>query len=254
MQRCIKSVGAVILLSSFSSLADPVSELENLVNQWLQIEQQTSELETHWLEKKTSMQQTLILLDAEQTQLKQLNQNRQKNTSELAEKRTALIKKQSQLETDENALNSQLIQLSQQLRSLQVQLPPPLLASWQSIGDLDNESLDANEKLQIALKMLGQLADFQNRISIHEMAISNSEGKEIWVKQLYLGAAQAWFVSNDLSYAGIGFPSELGWQWQFDTEIDGEQIAHGIAVQEKKQAAHWLTLPVFSYAAKELTQ
>ena len=52
MQRFIKSVGAVILLSSFSSLADPVSELENLVNQWLQIEQQTSELETHWLEKK----------------------------------------------------------------------------------------------------------------------------------------------------------------------------------------------------------
>ena len=254
MQRFIKSLGAVILLSSFSSTADPVSELESLVNQWLQIEQQTNELETHWLEKKATMEQTLTLLDAEQTQLKQFNHNRQKNSSELAEKRTALIQKQGQLEVDESALNTQLNQLIQQLRSLQVQLPPPLFTSWQEIGDLTDENLDANEKLQIALKMLGQLADFQNRISIHEMAITNEQGKEIWVKQLYLGAAQAWFVSNDLSYTGIGFPAELGWQWQFDSELDGEQVAHGIAVQEKKQAANWLTLPVFSYAAKESIQ
>ncbi|MEL0642687.1 hypothetical protein V6260_19235, partial [Pseudoalteromonas aliena] len=71
------------------------------------------------------------------------------------------------------------------------------------------------------------LNDFQHRISIHEMAIKHPDGQEVWVKHLYLGAAQTWFVCEDLSYVGIGFPSDLRWLWEFDPSNNAEQVALG---------------------------
>ncbi|MDQ2044660.1 DUF3450 domain-containing protein [Pseudoalteromonas sp. 20-92] len=249
MRSLIKPISMVIALCCAMTVqADTVSELEQLINKWLQIENQNNKLNTHWLEQKSSMEQTLTLLDAEQQQLSELNQRRKKSTSELTQKREQLVTKQSELENDQQQLNEQLTRISKQLLSLQVQLPPPLLSSWKNTGDLTNSQLNTTDKLQTALKMLGLLRDFQQRISIHEMAILHPDGQEVWVKQLYLGAAQAWFVSEDLSYVGIGFPSDLGWQWEFDPSINAEQVALGIAVQQKKRAADWVTLPILSYA------
>jgi small-conductance mechanosensitive channel len=194
------------------------------------------------------MEQTLTLLNAEQAQLNELNKNRKKNSSELSKKREQLVTKQAKLESEQQQLTHQLERITQQLLSIQVQLPPPLLSSWESAGDLTNTQLNNSEKLQTALKMLTLLNDFQQRITIHEMAIKHPDGQQVWVKQLYLGAAQAWFVSEDLSYVGIGFATKLGWQWEFDSSIDAEQVALGIAVQQKKRAADWVTLPVLTYA------
>lgn len=251
MRSLIKPISVVIALCSTMAVkADTVSELEQLVNKWLKIENQNTELNTHWLEQKSSMEQTLTLLNAEQQQLSELNQRRKKSTSELAQKREQLVTKQSELENDQQQLNDQLARISGQLLSLQVQLPPPLLSSWKNTGDLSDSQLSTTDKLQTALKMLTLLNDFQQRISIHEMAIKHPDGQKVWVKQLYLGAAQAWFVSEDLSYVGIGFPSDLGWQWEFDPSINAEQVALGIAVQQKKRAADWVTLPILSYVNK----
>ena len=53
---------------------------------------------------------------------------------------------------------------------------------------------------------------------------------------------------TNLSYVGIGFATDLGWQWEFDPRINAEQVALGIAVQQKKRAAEWVTLPILTYA------
>ncbi|MEI8623719.1 hypothetical protein P4S81_06675 [Pseudoalteromonas sp. B28] len=79
MRSLIKPISVVIALCSTMAVkADTVSELEQLVNKWLQIENQNTELNTHWLEQKSSMEQTLTLLNAEQQQLSELNQRRKK--------------------------------------------------------------------------------------------------------------------------------------------------------------------------------
>jgi hypothetical protein len=232
-------------LASFIVKANsPVKELDQLVQRWLDTERQISELTIRGIEQKSSMEQTLQLLNAEYQQLNKKQMNRQINSGELAEKRTQLIAEQSELEKQQKSLTTALKTINQQLGSLQVQLPPPLLTSWQAAGDLHNTSLEVTERLQIALDALTLLIDFQNRISIHEMAIVHPNGKQVWVTQLYLGAGQAWFVSNDLSYAGFGYPSTLGWQWEFDDNINAEQIAKGIAIHKKSRSVDWIKLPI----------
>lgn len=241
----IKAALILASLSTFVAKANsPVNELEQLVQRWLQTERQISQLTLRGIQQESSMEQTIQLLDAEYQQLNKASVDREKGSGELAEKRTKMIADQTEIEKQQQVLTTQLTMINQQLGSLQAQLPPPLLNSWQAAGDLTNTSLEVTERLQIALDVLTLLIDFQSRISIHEMALNHPNGKQVWVTQLYLGAGQAWFVSYDLSYVGFGYPSILGWQWEFDDNINAEQVAKGIAIHKKQHAADWINLPV----------
>ena len=248
----MSSITKIIFITfSFCALnvqADTVSELEQLVNRWLLTERQVSALEKQAIEQKSSMQQSLTLLDAEYQQLNQVSKHRQKNGDDLAQQRADLVSKQETLEQDQQQLIAQLSKIDQRLMSLKAQLPPPLLNSWQAAGDLSNEQLETTDRLQITLKLIRLLSEFQQRISLHEMAISHPDGHQVWVTQLYLGASQAWFVSKDMSYVGVGFPTALGWQWQFDNTLNAEQVAKAIAIFNKQKPADWVKLPIIAYS------
>lgn len=251
-----RSALAICLLMpalGFNAYADSVGELEQLVERWLLIERQISELNSNHVEQKNSMEQSLKLLNAEHKQLSQLTKNTEKSGDELAQKRADLVQQQNELELEQQHLASQLTAISQALLSLQVQLPPPLVTSWQAIGDLNDKALTLTDKLQMVLKMTKQLTDFQQRISLHEATIPHPDGQEVWVTQLYLGASQAWFVSKDQSYVGTGCPTSLGWQWQFDEQINSDQVAKAIAIYKKEKSADWVTLPIKSYQPEAVT-
>ncbi|MEI8668103.1 hypothetical protein P4S65_07170 [Pseudoalteromonas sp. B131b] len=90
MRSLIKPISMIIALCCAMTVqADTVSELEQLINKWLKIENQNNKLNTHWLEQKSSMEQTLTLLDAEQQQLSELNQRRKKHQRAYSKTRTA---------------------------------------------------------------------------------------------------------------------------------------------------------------------
>lgn len=246
-------VSSLIPMLVQTAHADPVDKLEKLVDRWLLVERQISELNTHHIEQQNSMEQSLALLNAEYQQLSQVTKNTAKSGDELAQKRADLVQQQSKLELEQQNLATQLTTISQALLSLQVQLPPPLITSWQTIGDLNERSLALTDKLQMVLKMTKQLTDFQQRISLHEMAITHPDGQQVWVTQLYLGASQAWFVSKDKTYVGVGYPSSLGWQWTFDNNIDANQVAKAVAIYRKEKPADWITLPIKSYQPQLIT-
>lgn len=250
MSSITKIISIVLILCMGNAQADTVDKLEQLVNRWLFTERQISELETHAIEQKSSMQQSLTLLDAEYQQLNKVSKHRQKSGDDLAQQRAKLISTQQTLEQDQQQLTSELTKISQRLLSLKTQLPPPLLNSWQAAGDLTNEQLETTDKLQITLKLIRLLSEFQQRISIHEMAIAHPDGHQVWVTQLYLGASQAWFVSKDKSYVGVGFPTSLGWQWQFDNTLNGEEVAKAIAIFKKEKPADWVKLPILAHSSQ----
>ena len=58
--------------------------------------------------------------------------------------------------------------------------------------------------------------EFNQRIAIHNtnMLLPSSEGdSERLVNQIYLGLSQAWYISDDGEFYGIGRVEQSGWQW-----------------------------------------
>ncbi len=238
--RCLFVFGCF----SQTLLASEVAQLDDLVQKWLQLEQQNSAVKRDWQQLKNIMQQRAQLLKAEKQQLENVLYQNQQNTSEVESQRADLLAQQTELESEQAKATRRLEVIVQQLLAFETQLPPPLLTAWQKEKKGLEDSSNASQQLQVALALLSRFYEFQNRISVHEMPIEPSDGQPVMVKQLYLGVAQAWFMSRDGRYRGRGFPTVNGWQWQFDESIDPEKIQKAIDIFEKRAEPNLIDLPL----------
>lgn len=235
---------------AFSALVNATSEqpsaqqLDALVQQWLALEQQQLNQQKDWQLRKQSLQQGISLLQAEIKQLQQLQTQNTQQHNAVDEQRTALLAQQQQLEQQQQQGAEFIDTLLLQVSSMQSQLPPPLQQLWQQELASLPEQAEPSVTLQRALLLLSKLAEFQHRLSLDEMTLTTDQGQPVRVRQLYLGASQAWFSSADGSYAGIGLPDSNGWHWQFDSNIAGVHVLQAIAMVEKKAQAELISLPI----------
>lgn len=225
-------------------LAADVDSIDNLVRQWMSLEQQAAALESDWRQQQPVLQQRIALLQAEKAQLAQVLKDNQNVHSEVEARRAELLAEQTGMEAGQRQVVERLRQVRQRLQALAGQLPPPLLSAWNEEQATLNEDATASEQLQVALAQLSKLMEFDNRVTVHETTLPDPEGRRVLVKQLYLGVGAAWFVSGDGSYAGTGGPTPDGWQWRFDEDIDGSRIAEAIAIYEKQHDAELVQMPL----------
>ncbi len=229
-----------------------VEQTDKLVNRWLDTERQATHLETQWQAEKPVLNQRIALLKAERAQLKSILQRDSAQQSDVAERRAELLAEQTRMEEEQVKLEDGLRSLRKRLDYLARLLPPPLQAPWEKEQQIldgssqvsDQGSTQPSTQLQVAIAQLGLLADFDQRVSVHEMPLTTPNGSDVLVKQIYLGVGAAWFVGGDGTYAGWGAATPEGWVWHFDDSLDGDEIAKAVAVFEKKQQAELVTLPL----------
>ncbi|WP_340679095.1 DUF3450 family protein [Paraglaciecola sp.] len=228
--------------------AQEVAKADHMVEQWLSLERQNSSLESDWQAQQPLLLQRISLLEIEKKQLQAMLSEKSTDTSEVEQKRFKLIEEQSSLESKQEQLAQGVKVLLGQLSGLERLLPTPLQQNWQQ--ESANLSTDVGatpqlaERLQVALAQLTKLAEFDQRISVLQQTLLNQQGEQILVKQLYLGAGLAWFVSLDGTYAGSGQVTENGWVWQFDDSLDSSEISRAIAIFEKQAEPDFVQLPL----------
>jgi hypothetical protein len=118
-----------------------------------------------------------------------------------------------------------------------------LFDAWeQDLPRLDDVLLTASEKLQVVLELLGELDDFQQKITVHETVMTLGDGQEYLVKQVYLGLSHGWYVTADQQYAAAGSATIDGWQW---TAVDeGSAISRIAAILERRENPVLVSIPV----------
>lgn len=243
------TIMAVTTSLPVNGASSTVERAEGLVRQWTAIEQQRAALSSDWREQQQIMKQRLQLLSEESKQLEGLLSTNNDNRDEVEQKRLELLSSQTEMESDQVALESTLSTALGAIESWQSQLPPPLQFAWQeNLLELDdNESPDANvasedntQRLQTVLAVLTQFSDFQQRVSVNETL----QGGSTLVKQVYLGVSHGWYVSADSSEFGYGHAAPEGWQWTTQVEVLPADILSVIAMLEKSSEAKLVTLPI----------
>lgn len=253
LSEIISTVIAIVLFSFFAAssvVAAPskVEQTDSLIKKWLAIEQQRNALINDWHQQEPLLKQRLTLLKQEQAQLEKDLATTIDNDSEVEKKRAQLLKSQNSMESGQALLEKSLVDYFQVIAEIHPQLPPPLFKAWQKkLSSAEFTNADITKKLNTLLELLEQLNDFEQRISHAETALvlpTPQGDKEIMVQQLYIGLAQAWYVSLDGSLVGRGTPEENGWHWQADNSVDGETILNAIAMIERRSEAKFLQLPI----------
>jgi len=243
----------LLLLVSQASWSQARSEsLQELVKQWLNLEQQNDQLQIGWQQNKLVLDQRLQLLQAEKRSLQQQLREHSGLQNKVQQHRGELVEQQNVLEKNQQQMTATLQQLAISTAGTQPRLPEPLAAHWKSqLERLEQIPGGASnsQRLDGYLGMLKSLDEFQQKVTQHQtlMAI---DGKQILVDQVYLGLAQGWYLSRDGQHSGIGRADTGHWQWQADRSV-APMLQDVLAALKEPAKARLLPLKVILNEAPE---
>jgi hypothetical protein len=232
------STAIIVLLAALAAPTsaqdtDPVRDIDALTQQWTDLEHQKDVLRANWRTQKPVLEQQLRLIERETAELTSLLETTAAQRDEVEQRRLELLTEQTELEEESAALDASLAQASVVLHSLQRDLPPQLSAAWvDELARLDNNVETSTERFRKLIELLGQLEDFEAKITLNEVVMTLGDGQEHVVKQVYLGLSHGWYVTADESFAAAGKPGPDGWLWTPVT--DTAPIATIVGILEQR--------------------
>lgn len=217
-------------------------------DKWVELQETVARDQRDWAVEKEFLAEEIRLLREEIAALKEksarLSETTAKTEAEVAkaEAETKSLKEASAL------VVAELPKVEAELRRLAAYFPAPLLEQVEPLmnrlpRDAANVKAGPAERLQTVVGLMSQVDRFNGSFTVASELRKSPAGTEVQVRTLYLGLAQAWFVSPDRKFAGFGKPGGSGWEWTPANEL-ANAIERGIAVQENTGAAEYVALPV----------
>jgi len=211
----------------FTTLADTSNSPEKLMDDWLNLEIQKGQLQSSWSQREQNLDQHLALLEIESERLKEALARRTEISGDVDERRSMLLQQQEQLEQEQSNLKAQLEIAWRGVKSLHPRLPPPLHSEWQAqLDQITPDVLNNSEMLERLLALFKMMEEFDGRIALHRGVIPSPLPEQadavVLVNQIYLGASQGWYVSDDGETYGYGRATPLGWKWWHGVEAEQE--------------------------------
>src|SRR5688572_7705364 len=248
MHRIVHA-GSSLLLAALAApsvaqeAADPVREIDALTQQWTDLEHQKDLLRADWRTQKPVLEQQLRLLEREIAELTAFLETTAAQQDEVDRRRLEMLTEQTELEEEAAALEASLAQTSLDLHTLHGGLPPPLAAAWaEELPRLDNPVETVTERFRKLLDLLGQLDDFNAKVTLNEAVMTLGDGNEHVVKQVYLGLSHGWYVTADQRFAAAGRTGPDGWAW---TPVeDAAPVAKIVGILEQRVDPDFVSIPL----------
>lgn len=227
-------LAARLLPAGAQEAADPIEQIDALTQQWTSLEHQKDLLRSDWRVQKPVLEQQLALLERETAELTSLLEETAKQQDDVEQRRLELLEEQTRLEEESAALEASLGRASLALHSLERDLPPPLADAWaEELARLDNPLDTVSERFRKLVELLGQLDDFDAKVTLNEAVMTLGDGREHVVTQVYLGLSHGWYVTADQRFAASGTPAANGWAWT--PVADAAPIAKIVDILEQRQ-------------------
>jgi hypothetical protein len=124
--------------------------------------------------------------------------------------------------------------------------PEPVRQKWQQLHeripeDPANTRIAVAERFQNVLAILGALNDANREIAIHNEVRELAGGRRAEVRVVYVGLAQAYYVSAD-GESGIGRPGPEGWKWE--PRKLGRELLMALDIRSGTRTPEFVPLPV----------
>lgn len=252
MRIFIVAVSFAILsggLPGAAAAADsPIEAAQGAFDKWVEVQESIAREKRDWAVEKEFLNEEVRLLREEITALKEKSG---RLTEETTKTEAEVAKSSAETESLKQAVGlveAELPKLEGDLRRLAKSFPAPLTEQVEPLMTrLPREGATTkagtSERLQTVVGLVSQVDKFNGSFTVAPELHKTPAGTEVQVRTLYLGLAQAWFVSPDGKFAGFGKPGPAGWDWTTDNDL-APAIGKAIAVQENTGIAEYVALPV----------
>ena len=226
-----------------------IEATRTVIEEWVQTRQLISKEQSAWNADKQLLQHRIELFKTEIETLDQQIEESEEQATEAQRQRDALQGEIDVLKSASRVVEDLVDDYEAKITALAKRFPQPLrdkvdtfLTKLPKPGK--KSPLSAGERLALVIGILLAVDQFNGNITLISELRKVPSGETAEVKTLYIGLAQAYYVDNNGRYAGVGIPSEGGWEWTSDNDI-AENVSKAIAMYEGvMKPAAFVELPV----------
>ena len=238
--------GAPIAAAENKTAPNTLEEIRLKMDKWIEVQQIISKERKDWQQGKEILQGRLELVKKEIATLEEKIKQSGEGVSESGKKRAALIAENDELKASDKQLVEAISLIEPEVRRLFLLLPEPVKAKVQPLyqriaEDPSKARVSTAERFQNMLGILNEVNKSNNEITVNYEVHDLANGKPAEVRAIYVGLAQAYYVSVR-GEAGIGRPSSDGWKWEASTTA-ARDILNALEILQGKQTPAFVPLP-----------
>lgn len=214
---------------------------------WIEVRRLISQERADWRTGREALQERAALLQREIDAVLEKTAQVKKDVAGL-EKTLADTKAENEkAKVTGTMLREVATRFEAQLRPLVKRMPDPVRERTKPLAQRlpDNSAetkIGPTERLQTVLGLLNELSKANGEIALSTEIHTLPDGQRVEVKAVYVGLAQAYFVSAK-GDAGIGTPGNEGWDWTPDGSL-AAGITDAIQIMQNKGKPRFIPLPV----------
>lgn len=225
-----------------------VGNARDALAKWVETEQVISREKEDWNMGREVLEQRISLMEGEVAALEQKIAETRKAIAEIRVKRDELVADNRSLHDAQTVLETVVQRLETKTKRLLVAIPEPLAQRVAPLSrrlpdDPANTELSLSTRFQNVIGVLNAINKFNADITLTNEVRTLPDGSSAEVKALYLGLGQAYYVTPNGLSAGIGRPSQEGWDWVAADEM-AEEISRAIAIFQNEEKPAYVPLTV----------
>ena len=228
------------------------------MDKWIETQQLINRERNDWQQAKENLVARIDLLRKENAVLEEKIKETQTVVDQTNKKRDALTAENNQLKATSTQLTKSVVSMEGQTRRLFKMLPEPLQTKIQPFYQRIPAELTTTqpttaksqpqvqvavaERYQNILVILGEVNKANSEITVNYEVHTLASGKSAEVQAIYVGLAQAYYVSAG-GEAGISHPTSEGWKWEPCNTI-ARDLLSVLEMIQGKQTPAFVPLPV----------
>jgi hypothetical protein len=230
-----------------SSNAPSLEETRLVMGKWIETQQILSRERIEWQQGKEILLGRLELVKKEIAELEAEIAEAQGEISATEEKRAALVAEEGELQAAEAQLAGAATSMEAEVQRLYRSLPGSLQGRLKQLhdripSDPATTRVVVAERFQNVLGILNEANKSNSEIVVDYEVRELADGKPSEVRVLYVGLAQAYYVSAQ-GEAGVGRPTPDGWAWEPAPRAAGD-ILEALEIFQGKHSPAFVPLPV----------
>jgi hypothetical protein len=238
---------APALSQEASDPAEAIKGSRETLAKWVETQQIIAREKKDWQQGKEILNSRISLVRSEIATVEEALGELRKTGAEGSGKRAEILREDGDLREAGSAVGGRVAVLERELKSFLPRLPEPLREKVQPLvarmpADPDGTSVTNAERLQNIVGILNELNRFNGEITMVTEIRTLSGGKPSEVRTIYLGLAQAYYLSPS-GEAGVGRPAEDGWQWEASGGI-APAVRQAVEILQTKAKPAFVPLPV----------
>jgi len=254
MKKIYGRIGIIVLaIVALNWAAEPggrdsIEGVRAALEKMVQTRQAISKEKQDWALAQEMLDERIKLVQREIESLRERIGQAQKSISDADKKRAELVEDNDTLKGAAEALKSIVTKLETRTIALNKRLPDPIRErikplSQQLPEDPNETKLSLSQRFQNVIGILNEVNKFNREPTVTSEVRTLADGKVAEVTALYIGLGQAYYVGANGTVAGVGRPSEEGWNWE-SANSEADEITDVIAILKNEKVASFIPLPV----------